>query len=193
MKRLAVFAIGIFLLATGAWAEHIIPSGATLAVRTNQEINATSAAEGHTYSATVEQDIRDESGAVAIPRGSEAQLVVRKASSGGTTGSPELVLDVQSVTVSGQRYMVSTADVERKNKRGIGKNRRTGEMVGGGAVLGTIIGAVAGGGKGAAIGAIAGAGAGATAQVLTKGKEVRVPAETVLNFRLDQPLRLTPS
>ena len=63
-------------------------------------------------------------------------------------------------------------------------------MVGGGAVLGTLLGAIAGGGKGAAIGAVAGAATGAGVQVLTRGKEVRVPAETVLNFRLDQPLYL---
>jgi hypothetical protein len=55
-------------------------------------------------------------------------------------------------------------------------------------VLGTIIGAIAGGGKGAAIGAAAGAAAGAGGQVLTQGREVRVPAESILNFRLDQPL-----
>jgi uncharacterized protein YcfJ len=59
-----------------------------------------------------------------------------------------------------------------------------------GTAVGAIIGAIAGGGKGAAIGALAGAAAGGGAQVLTKGKEIRVPAETVLNFRLDQPLRL---
>lgn len=63
-------------------------------------------------------------------------------------------------------------------------------MVGGGAALGTLIGAVAGGGKGAAIGAITGAAGGAAIQVLTRGKEVNVPAETVLTFRLDQPWRL---
>jgi outer membrane lipoprotein SlyB len=67
-------------------------------------------------------------------------------------------------------------------------NKRTAEMVGGGAALGTIIGAVAGGGKGAAIGAIAGTAGGAGAQVLLKGKQVRVPAETILKFKLDQPL-----
>jgi len=75
-------------------------------------------------------------------------------------------------------------------REGIGKNQRTAEMVGGGAVLGTLLGAVAGGGRGAAIGAIAGAAAGAGAQVLTRGKTVNVPAETVLTFRLDQPLTL---
>ena len=65
-------------------------------------------------------------------------------------------------------------------------------MVGGGAVLGTIIGAIAGGGKGAAIGAVVGGAAGAGGEILTKGKEVRVPSESVLNFRLDQDLRLQP-
>jgi hypothetical protein len=63
-------------------------------------------------------------------------------------------------------------------------------MVGGGAALGTIIGAIAGGGSGALAGAAIGAGAGAVTQVLTKGDRVRVPAETVLNFRLDQPIQL---
>ena len=86
---------------------------------------------------------------------------------------------------------MSTADQELENHRdGIGGNKRTGQYVGSGAVLGAIIGAIAGGGKGAAIGAVAGAGAGAGAQIITQGKEVHVPAETVLRFRLDRPLML---
>ena len=78
-----------------------------------------------------------------------------------------------------------------RSGEGIGKNRRTAEMVGGGAALGTLLGAIAGGGKGAAIGAVAGAATGGTAQVLTKGKEVNSPAKTVLKFKLDRPLHLT--
>jgi outer membrane lipoprotein SlyB len=138
----------------------------------------------------VDREVTDSSGRVVIPRGSDAELVIRSMSSGGTTSSPELALDLQSVMVNGRGYLVSTADVERSGREGIGKNRRTAEMVGGGAVLGTLLGAIAGGGKGAAIGAIAGAAAGGTAQVLTKGKEVKVPAETLLTFRLDEPVRL---
>jgi hypothetical protein len=99
-------------------------------------------------------------------------------------------LTLRSVTVKGRNYPITTAGVEQRGDEGLGKNRRTAEMVGGGALLGTLIGAVAGGGKGAAVGAAVGAAGGATAQVLTRGKEVRVPAETVLTFRLDQPLRL---
>ena len=72
----------------------------------------------------------------------------------------------------------------------IGVNKRTGTYVGGGALLGAIIGGIAGGGKGAAIGAGAGAAAGAGTQVLTRGKNVKVPAESLLTFRLEQPLEM---
>ena len=86
--------------------------------------------------------------------------------------------------------MVSTSDLEKKGGSGIGANKRTATMVGGGALAGAIIGAIAGGGKGAAIGAVLGGGAGAGAEVLTKGKQVKVPAETVLTFQLDSDLHL---
>ena len=76
---------------------------------------------------------------------------------------------------------------------GIGANQRTAVMVGGGAAAGAIIGAILGGGKGAAIGAGVGAAGGAGVEVLTKGKEVRVPAETILNFKLDTDLHLQPA
>jgi hypothetical protein len=65
-------------------------------------------------------------------------------------------------------------------------------MVGGGALLGTVVGAIAGGGKGAAIGALVGGGGGAAAQVITKGNKISVPAESLLTFKLDQPLQLRP-
>jgi outer membrane lipoprotein SlyB len=108
-------------------------------------------------------------------------------------GNHEIVLDLQSVNLNGQRYALNTQDLTQTGNngdRGIGANKRTGEYVGGGAILGTLLGAVAGGGRGAAIGALAGAAAGAGTQVLTRGSEVKVPAETVLTFQLDQPVYL---
>ena len=112
------------------------------------------------------------------------ELIVRRARDN------DLILDIESVTAYGQRYAIETQAerIESSNRSGIGANKRTGEFVGGGAVLGTILGAIAGGGKGAAIGAAAGAAAGAGGQILTQGREVRVPAESIINFRLDQPL-----
>jgi hypothetical protein len=169
---------------------EVIPAGTELAIRTNETIDSKVAKENQTFSGQFEQDILGSSGAVVVPKGSPAELIIRKVSAGGVTSSPEMMLDVQAITVAGQRYVVSTVDLQEKSDTGIGMNKRTAEMVGGGAALGTILGAVAGGGKGAAIGAVAGTAAGAGAQVLLKGKEVSVPAETILKFKLDQPLSL---
>jgi Terminase RNaseH-like domain len=103
----------------------------------------------------------------------------------------EVALDLESVTVNGQRYGIQTQDsvVSPQQADGLGANKRTGKFVGGGAVIGAIIGAIAGGGKGAAIGGGIGAAAGAGTQVLTRGKTVNVPAESLVTFRLQQPLR----
>jgi hypothetical protein len=92
--------------------------------------------------------------------------------------------------LTGRRYMVDAEKYELSRRRGVGDNSRTAKYVGGGAVFGTIIGAIAGGGKGAAIGALAGGAAGAGAQTLNRGGEVRIPAESVITFRLDEPLRI---
>jgi hypothetical protein len=169
-----------------------LPVGTEIPVRTEETIDSGKAVEGQTYAAEVARDVNDEQGDVVIPRGSNAQIVIRSASKGGRfRGAADLVLDLAAVSVEGQQYALSTADLSQRGKEGVGANRRTAEYSGGGAVVGAIIGAIAGGGKGAAIGAGAGGGAGALTQVLTKGGAIRVPAETVLMFRLDNPLRVT--
>lgn len=170
---------------------YVIPDGTRVSVRTEDTINSANAAEGQTYPAEITGDVLDASGDVVIPRGSNAQIVIRSASRGGRfRGASDLVLDLQSVSVEGQEYTLSTTDVREAGRQGLGKNKRTAEFAGGGAALGAIIGAIAGGGKGAAIGAGAGAGGGALTQVLTKGGAIRVPAETVLTFQLDKPVRI---
>jgi hypothetical protein len=169
---------------------EMLPIGTELAVRTVEEIDSTSGAETRTFPGIVEYDVVGDSNNVIVPQGSSAELVVRSVSTGGATGSPEMMLDIKSITVGGRRYLVSTTDLKEGSGTGIGQNKRTAEAVGGGAALGTILGAIAGGGKGAAIGVLAGAAGGAGVEVLTRGKEVRVPAETVLQFRLDKPVGL---
>jgi hypothetical protein len=171
---------------------ELLPAGTQLVILTNEAIDSKTAASNQLYSAQVDQDIIDSSNELIVPKGSPAQLIIRTISSGGVTGSPEITLDIQSITVNGRRYNVTTTDLREKGKGGIGANKRTAEMVGGGAVIGTIIGAIVGHGKGAAIGAAVGATGGAGAQVLTKGKQVIIPAETVLKFSLDQAVTLAP-
>jgi len=169
---------------------EVLPAGTELTVRTAEDIDSSTAVVDQTFSAIVERDIRGESDNVVIPAGSHAVLVVREISSGGVTGSPDIMLDMQSMTVSGRRYLVSTTDLKQDTGTGIGANKRTAQTIGGGPALGTIIGAIAGGAKGAAIGVLVGAAGGAGVQVLNRGKDVRVPAEPLLTFRLSAPASL---
>jgi hypothetical protein len=170
------------------WA--VVPQGTELAVRTDERIDSNNAVEGRTFPASIQRDVMDESGNVVIPRGSPAQLVIRRVQQGGTFNNGYFVLDLDSVQVNGRWHHLAAEDLRARDQNGIGANRRTGEMVGGGAVLGTLLGAIAGGGEGAAIGAVAGAAAGGGVQVATKGHQIRVPAETLLRFRLDRPMHL---
>lgn len=170
---------------------YLLPVGTQISVRTEDTIDSAAAAEGQTYPAEVTDNVLDANGDVVIPHGSNGQLVIRSASKGGRIhGTSDLVLDLQSISVEGQQYLISTSDVRESGKQGLGANKRTAEFTGGAAAVGAIIGAIAGGGKGAAIGAGAGAGGGALTQILTKGGSIRVPVETVLTFQLDKPVQI---
>jgi hypothetical protein len=169
---------------------RVLPAGSELPVRNEETIDSGKAVEGQVYAAEIASDVRDAEGAVVIPRGSNAQLVIKSATKGGRfRGTSDLVVDLVSVSIEGQQYRLDASDISEKGRSGLGVNKRTGAMTGGGAALGAIIGAIAGGGKGAAIGAGSGAGAGALTQILTKGS-IKIPAETVLTFKLDSALRV---
>jgi hypothetical protein len=161
-----------------------IDAGTEIAVRTNETID-TKQANGRVFSGNVAEDVRDTAGNIAIPKGADVELVVKR------TIDNDLALDLDAVNINGRRYGVETEEnaINSGKKEGIGANKRTGKYVGGGAIIGAIIGGIAGGGKGAAIGAGAGAAAGAGAQVLTKGDRVEVPAESLVTFRLEEPMR----
>ena len=178
----------LLLAATIPVLAATIPPGTDISVRTLNTIHAQEVDENHVFPATIQRDVMDRDGRVAIPRGANAELVVRRAPEN------ELVLDLRAVTVEGRRYVLDTEDVVQSGeheKEGVGENKRTGKYLGGGAVIGGIIGAIAGGGKGAAIGAASGAAAGAGAEMATRGRTVRVPAESILTFRLERPVRIT--
>jgi hypothetical protein len=169
---------------------HVLPVGTELPVRTEETIDSKVAVEGQVYAAEIARDVKDAEGAIVIPRGSNAQIVIKSASKGGKFhGAADLVVDMKSVSIEGRQYRLDTAELAQKGRDGVGINKRTGEFAGGGAAIGAIIGAIAGGGKGAAIGAGSGAGAGALGQILTKGS-IKIPAETILTFKLDGPLRV---
>lgn len=168
-----------------------VAAGAKITVRNSERIQAGVAEAGQTFPAVVERDVMGSDGGLAIPKGADATLIVRQSEGQGKLqGRSELALDLASVMVRGRNYRLDTQDIVQAGTQGVGKNKRSAEFIGGGAALGAIIGGIAGGGKGAAIGAAAGAGGGVGAQALTRGKNVSVPPESVLEFELNAPLRI---
>jgi hypothetical protein len=114
--------------------------------------------------------------------------VVEAVPLGKFKGAAKLRLSLDALNINGKRYPLQTSSVNRTMK---GKGKRTGGMIGGGAGLGALIGGLAGGGKGAAIGAGVGAGAGTAGAAYTGNKNIVLPAESVLSFKLLQPVTVT--
>jgi len=181
-------ALATFILfAAAAFAQtnsHVLPKGTDIKVKTDTTIPEKPTANAK-FGATVSNDITDSSGNVVITKGSPAQLVAVPTSDGKDTN-----LDLRSVTVNGQHYLLETQE-QSSAPGGLGANKRTGKYVGGGAAVGAVLGAIFGGGKGAAIGALAGGAAGAGTQVYT-GKKKQLPAETQLSFKTAQELQMRP-
>jgi hypothetical protein len=161
-----------------------LSAGTFIPIRTNQSITS-SRRDGRVYSGVVAEDVWDDYGRLAvpaIPRGSRVDLIVRSAPDN------DLILDLEAIYAYGERYNVSAPAERIDSGEGQHRGNDRGAFVGGGAILGSVIGAITGGGKGAAIGAAAGAGAGLGMSY--RGHSVRVPAGSVLTFRLDRPLEI---
>ncbi|HZQ90654.1 MAG TPA: hypothetical protein VFA60_02550 [Terriglobales bacterium] len=184
-KHLNVVLAMLVLMAAGVAQTHMLPEGSEIKVRTDTAIPAKPAANAR-YTASVSNDVTDSSGAVVIPRGSRATLVAVPNPDGKDT-----TLDLRSVRVNGQSYLLQAPGETSSSPEGLGANKRTAKYVGGGAAIGAVLGALLGGGKGAGIGAIVGGAGGAAGQVLT-GKKKEMPAETELSFKLAQNLQLQP-
>jgi hypothetical protein len=176
---LAVFCMGTALVAQ---TRGTLPSGTEIKVRADQQISADANNVGQSYPATVSEAVKDSAGNIVIPRGASAELTTVRDGS-------KVAVDLKSVTVDNTRYTIEAGSYKQGS---LGANKTTAKYAGGGALAGAVIGALAGGGKGAAIGTLAGGAAGAGAQVLTTGKKIDIPAETVLTFKTAQALHLRP-
>jgi len=165
-----------------------VPSGAIITVRTIDPVDSSVNRTGQVFKASLDAPIVvDER--VIVPKGADAYIKLVNASSAGKfAGKSELTLDLQSVVFQGKTYNVTTSDVQQSGKS---RGKDSAVKIGGGAALGALIGGIAGGGKGAAIGAAVGGGAGTGVQVFTKGKQVKIPSETRLDFTLQQPFDIT--
>jgi hypothetical protein len=158
-----------------------------LTVRLGQAVGSKISNSGDTFPATLAEPVVV-GGTRVIPANAEAEgTVVQAAPLGRFKGGAVLRVALTSVTVNGAPRQVQTAALTQSVK---GKGKRSAVLIGGGAGLGALIGGLAGGGKGAAIGAIAGAGAGTAGTAFTGNKDIVLPAESTLSFKLTQPLEL---
>jgi hypothetical protein len=165
-----------------------IPAGQSLLVRMIDGVDSSKNHVGDIFHASLETDL-NVNGQLVARKGTDVYGRLATAEAAGKfAGKSELQLELTRMVIDGHDYPLISSDY---NVQGKGRGGDTAKKVGGGAVLGAIIGGIAGGGKGAAIGAAAGGGAGATVQVLTHGQQVKVPSETLLEFRLQQPVSVT--
>lgn len=162
-----------------------IPAGQSLLVRMIDGVDSSKNHVGDVFHASLETDVNVGDAIVARKGADVYGRLANAQEAGHISGSSELQLELTRMVIDGKDYPVVSSDYTLKGK---GRGANTAKKVGGGAVAGAIIGAIAGGGKGAAIGAGVGSAAGAGVQVLTRGEQVKVPSETLLEFRLQQPV-----
>lgn len=164
-----------------------VPAGKVLTVRLANEVGSKLSQPGQSFGGSLARPV-EVNGEVVIPAGGRVEGVVVDAKPlGRFAGGALLQLKLESIHVNGQQFPVQTATFTQTLK---GKGKRTGAMIGGGAGLGALIGGLAGGGKGAAIGAVSGAGAGTAGTAFTGNKEIVLPAESAVSFKLSQPLTI---
>lgn len=165
----------------------VIPAGTVITVRLGNAVGSKISTPGQSFSATLAQPIELE-GKQVVPSGvSTSGTVVDAKPLGKFKGGALLKIKLDSININGADQQVATSSVTRTEK---GKGKRTAVMAGGGAGLGALIGGLAGGGKGALIGAAAGGGAGTAGAAFTGNKEIVLPAESAVSFRLEQPLEV---
>jgi hypothetical protein len=167
-----------------------VPAGTALTIRINQRISAKESYTGQKFTGVVAEPVTDANSKELIAKGSTvAGKVVLAKGRGNFKGAADLELRLTSLTLNGQTYPLETRAVLRTMK---GKGKRTAGFVGGGAGLGLILGGIAGGGRGAAIGGLAGAGAGTIGAGATGNKDLVIPAESIVHFRLKDDLTIQP-
>ena len=164
-----------------------IPAGTRISVRTIDAIDSAKNRVGDRFQASLEEPLIMDDKVVAA-KGADVYGRLEESKETGTfTGRSELKLALTGIVVDGKTIPIVTGDYELTGKS---KGASTAKRTVGGLAIGSIIGAIAGGGKGAAIGAGTGAGVGAGSEIITKGNQVKIPSETLLDFTLEQSMSI---
>ena len=166
----------------------LVPASSTVTIRMIDSVDSSVNHTGEIFHASLEAPIVIDN-EVVVPRGADVYVRLSSASSAGHyKGKSELHLELIKLDFQGRSYPLTSSTY---TLAGGSRGKNTAEKVGGGAVVGAVIGALAGGGKGAGIGAAAGGAGGAIWNGVTRGKKVKIPSETKLDFQLEQPVTVT--
>ncbi len=166
-----------------------VPAGTELAIRVNQRISVKQAHAGDQFTGEVVRPIMA-GNSVAIPAGTPVNGVIDASHRRGHfKGASILELRLVSMNLNGQRYSLDTAENVRTKK---GKGKRSAAMIGGGAGAGMLIGGLASGGVGLLVGGLVGGGAGTAVGGLTGNRDLVIPAESVVSFKLADDLVVQP-
>ena len=167
----------------------VVSAGTVLSIRTTSPISTNNSQVNQEFEASIAKPVLSGDETV-IPVGAPVKGVILKAESAGRIkGEGGLSLQLTSLTLKGRSYKLITSVVAQQSK---GRGKRSAAMIGGGGAGGALIGGLTGGGKGAAIGALAGAAAGTAGATLTGKRDVVIPSESTLDFKLSEPLTLPP-
>jgi hypothetical protein len=165
-----------------------VPAGTRLAVRTIDAVDSSKNHVGDRFKGSLEEPVTVD-GRVVVPKGASVYGRLEQAKTSGTfRGRSELRLALTEIVINGQTVPIASGEYALSGKsRGASTAKRTVGV----AAVGSIIGAIAGGGKGAAIGAGTGGALGAGSEIITKGDQVKVPSETLLDFTLEQNVSMS--
>jgi type II secretory pathway pseudopilin PulG len=167
-----------------------IPAGTTLTIRIDQHISVKTSRAGDTFTGEVVDPVLAGDNSVLVPKGALVGGVVDVAHRRGHfKGRSLLELRLTSLTLNGTQYPLTTRDLARSKK---GKGRRSTALIAGGAGMGMLVGGVASGGVGLVVGGLVGGGAGTAAAGLTGNRDIDIPAEAIVRFRLADDLVVQP-
>jgi hypothetical protein len=172
-------------------ADVNIAAGTNLTIRINQHISVKSSRAGDRFDGEIVNPVIGEGDRVVIPKGAPVSgVVVESHRRGHFKGRSILELRLTYLTLNGTRYRLDTRDLTETKK---GKGKRSAALIGGGAGVGMLVGGVATGGVGLLVGGLVGAGGGTLLGGLTGNRDIEIPAESIVRFRLADNLVVQPS
>ncbi len=172
-------------------ADVNIAAGTNLTIRINQHISVKTSHAGDRFDGEVVDPVVGDNDHVVIPKGTPVGgVVVASHRRGHFKGSSILELRLTSLTLNGTRYRLDTGDLTQTKK---GKGKRSAAIIGGGAGAGMLIGGVATGGVGLLVGGLVGGGGGTLLSAFTGNRDIEIPAESIVRFKLADNLVVQPA